>query len=284
MNYRHAYHAGNHADVLKHIVLARLIVHLQKKETPFRVLDAHGGVGVYDLGGVEAGKTLEWRDGAGRLYDANGNALPLSAEAEALMAPWRTSVDAVNEKGAFARYPGSPEIARALLRKDDRLRFNELHPADYQTLASRYAADRRAAVSNLDALAFVKSQLPPPERRGIVLIDPPYEKADEAAQAIRMVSEGLKRFATGVFCLWLPITGDGLDRRLWEDATMLGVNLLRAQLTVRPVRPDGGLAGSAVIVINPPWRLDEELRALLPPLAERLSQGAPGFRVDAGPV
>jgi len=281
MNYRHAYHAGNHADILKHVVLTRAIEHLKKKAAPFRVFDAHGGIGVYDLGGVEAGKTFEWRNGVGRLFSDDGAAIALSDEAEGLLAPWRESVAAANESGGLQRYPGSPEFARVLLRSGDRLRLNELHPVDYETLLARYARDNRAAVTRLDALTFLKSQLPPPEKRGLILIDPPYEKTDEAVQAIRMLSEGLKRFATGVYCLWYPVTGDGTDRRMKDDAASFGMKMVIAELLVRPARPDGGLAGSGVIVVNPPWRLEEELGVLLPELAARLSQAEPSWSLES---
>ncbi|MEZ5894160.1 MAG: 23S rRNA (adenine(2030)-N(6))-methyltransferase RlmJ [Parvularculaceae bacterium] len=281
MNYRHAYHAGNHGDVLKHIVLARVIAHLKKKDAPFRFFDAHAAIGMYDLEGVEAGKTFEWRDGAGRLFAVGGAPLALSAEAEALIAPWRACVSAANDAGALARYPGSPEFARTLLRPEDRLRFNELHPVDVETLRVRYARDKRTAVTNLDALVFIKSQLPPPERRGLVLIDPPYEKTDEADHALRMLTAGLKRFATGVFALWYPVTGDGLDQKLKSAVAAMPVKALVAELLVRAAKPDGGLAGSGLIVVNPPWTLDEDLRMLLPELTERLSQGAPSFTLDS---
>ncbi|GJL92185.1 23S rRNA (adenine(2030)-N(6))-methyltransferase RlmJ [Hyphococcus sp.] len=280
MNYRHAYHAGNHADVLKHVILARIIEHMKQKDAPFRIFDAHGGIGVYDLGGVEAEKTFEWRDGAGRLFAEDGTAIALSEGTEVLLAPWRRCVAAVNEPGALSHYPGSPEVARLLLRQGDRLRLNELHPIDYETLRARYAKDKRTAVTRLDALMFLKSQTPPPEKRGLILVDPPYEKTDEAAQAIRMLSESLKRFATGVYCLWYPVTGDGLDKRLRDDAASLGAKMLTAELLVRSARPDGGLAGSGVIVVNPPWKLDDELALLLPALAERLSQGAQKYSLD----
>jgi 23S rRNA (adenine2030-N6)-methyltransferase len=281
MNYRHVYHAGNHGDVLKHIVVARVIEHLKQKETPFRVFDAHGAIGVYDLAGAEAGKTLEWQTGVGRLFAMDATPLALSEAAEALIKPWRDCVAAVNDECALARYPGSPEIARLLLRPIDRLRLNELHPVDYETLLKRYAPDRRAAVTRLDALVFLKSHLPPPERRGLVLIDPPYEKTDEAAQAVRMLREGLKRFSTGVFCLWYPVTGDDLDKRLRDEISGMNLKTLTTELRVRQARREGGLAGSGIIVVNPPWKLDEELRALLPELAERLSQGAPSYETAA---
>ncbi len=279
MNYRHAYHAGNHADVLKHVVLARVIEHLKQKEAPFRFYDAHGGIGRYDLGGVEAEKTFEWREGVGRLFSTDGAPLPLSGEAEALLAPWRTCVAAMNEEGGLKQYPGSPEIARLMLRPVDRLRLNELHPVDYETLLKAYAHDGRTALSRLDALVFLKSQLPPPERRGLVLIDPPYEKTDEAERALRMLSEGLKRFATGVFLLWFPVTGDGLDRHILNRVRDMPVKHLWVSLNVRKPMPDGGLAGSGVVVINPPWKLGGELEVLAHTLAERLSQGEPRYEI-----
>ncbi len=284
MNYRHAYHAGNHADVLKHVVLARVIEHLKQKEAPFRFYDAHSGIGSYDLEGVEAGKTLEWREGVGRLFSADGAPLKITEpamadEAEALLAPWRECVSAVNVGGALKRYPGSPEIARLMLRPTDKLRLNELHPADYETLAARYARDKRIAVSNLDALVFLKSQLPPPERRGLVLVDPPYEKTDEADKALQMLAEGLKRFATGVFLLWFPVTGDGLDRRVKEAVREMEVKSLWASMNVRKPRPDGGLAGSGVIVVNPPWTLNRELEVLVHVLCERLGQGERRYEI-----
>lgn len=284
MNYRHAYHAGNHADVLKHVALARVIDHLKQKEAPFRFYDAHGGVGRYDLGGVEAEKTFEWREGVGRLFSMDGAPLPLSGDAEDLIAPWRDCVAAVNEasandKRALRRYPGSPEIARLMLRPHDRLRLNELHPVDCETLLKAYAPDRRVGVSRLDALVFLKSQLPPPERRGIVLIDPPYEKPDEAARALQMLSEGLRRFATGVFVLWFPITGDGLHRFILDRVADMPVKHLWAHLSLRKPKPDGGLAGSGVAVVNPPWKLGRDLEILVHALAERLSQGEPRYEI-----
>ena len=279
MNYRHAYHAGNHADILKHIVLARVIEHLKQKDAPFRFYDAHGGIGSYDLGGAEAEKTFEWRDGVGRLFSMDGAPLPLAEEVERLIAPWRNCVAAVNDDGALNRYPGSPEIARLLLRPVDRLRLNELHPVDYETLLAAYAPDRRTAVSRLDALVFLKSQLPPPERRGLILVDPPYEKTNEGEHALRILTEGLRRFATGVFLLWFPVTGDGLDRRILDAVRATPTKHLWVTLNVRKPRPDGGLAGSGVVVINPPWKLGSDLEILLPALAERLSQGEPRFEI-----
>lgn len=274
MNYRHAFHAGNHADVLKHVVLAWMIERLKAKAAPFRVLDSHAGIGIYDLTGEAAGRTGEWRDGVGRLHDETGAALPLSPPAEAVLAPWRSAVAAVNGNGALRRYPGSPEIARLALRPQDRLALNELHPEDHASLASAYRRDARVRITNRDADLVVKAQLPPPERRGIVLIDPAYEATDEAGRAIAMLAEGHRRFASGIFVLWYPVTGDDLSRRIERDAKALALpKTLDIRLDVRqPVR-GGGLAGSGLLIVNPPWPLEETLRDLLPELVERLRQG-----------
>jgi 23S rRNA (adenine2030-N6)-methyltransferase len=276
MNYRHAFHAGGHADVLKHVVLAAMIERLKAKEAPFRVLDTHAGIGVYDLASDAAGRTGEWRDGVGRLYDANGDGRLLSPRAEAVLGPWRVAVAAVNQQGAaLRRYPGSPEIARLGLRPQDRLALNELHPEDHARLAAEYRRDARVRITSLDATLVAKAQLPPPERRGIVLIDPAYEAADEPDRAIAMLAEGHRRFATGVFALWYPVTGDELSARLRRKARALALpKMIDVTLAVRRPVAGRGLAGSSLLIVNPPWRLAESLRDLLPDLAERLRQGS----------
>ena len=262
MNYRHAYHAGNHADVLKHAVLARALVHMGRKDKGYCVVDAHAGIGVYDLEGVEAGKTLEWQGGAGRLIDGTGRALTLEdAAAEALLEPWRQAMAAVNcasGRGAgLQRYPGSPEVA------------------------AQYARDRRVRVTREEAGVAVKANLPPQERRGVVLIDPPYERADDAERALTMLRQGHKRFATGCFMLWYPVTGDGLSDRLVAAAAEAGMaRMLVVEMLVRPVTINGGLAGSGLIIVNPPWPLADELPVLVPALTERLKAGAPAWRVE----
>ena len=273
MNYRHAFHAGGHADVLKHAVLAFMIELLETKEAPFRVLDTHAGIGVYDLTGDAAGRTGEWRDGVGRLYDETGAALPLSARAEAVLAPWRSAVAAVNGQGGIRHYPGSPEIARLRLRAQDRLALNELHPEDHASVAASYRRDARVRITRLDAGVAIKAQLPPPERRGIVLIDPAYETAEDRERAIALLDAGHRRFATGVFALWYPVTGDDLAGRIRGAAAALALpKMLDVRLDVRRPVAGGGLAGSGLVLVNPPWRLAEGLRDLLPELAGRLRQ------------
>jgi 23S rRNA (adenine2030-N6)-methyltransferase len=271
MNYRHAFHAGNHADVLKHAVLTRILLHLNRKPKPYRVIDAHAGIGVYALDGVEAERTGEWQSGVGKL------AAPFAPEVEALLKPYRGIIAGLNPDGALRRYPGSPEIAARLMREGDRLIANELHPEDSQALARHFARDRRIKMLRLDAEICIKANVPPLERRGLVLIDPPYEQKDEAARAARMLAEGVKRFATGIFILWYPLKAKGDDAACLEAAKALGVPAtLMAELRVREAFREGGLAGSGVIVVNAPWKLDEELGLMLPALAERLGTGSWG--------
>ena len=268
MNYRHAYHAGNHADVLKHAVLARLIEHMKKKEKPFRLVDAHAGIGLYDLAGIEAGKTGEWQGGIGKL-DA-----PFEATVEALLAPYRAVISALNPQGSLRFYPGSPELGLRLMRPDDRLTANELHPADALALERQLLGDPRAEVTCVDAETCLKARLPPPERRGIILIDPPYEATDEAEKALRMLAHGLRRFARGVFVLWYPLKAGPTAETVVAGVTALGLpGTLKVELRVREAFAGGGLAGSGLLILNTPWRLDEELRQLVPALARRLGLG-----------
>ncbi len=268
MNYRHAYHAGGHADVLKHAVLARAIEHLKQKDKPFRVIDAHAGIGAYALDGIEAAKTREWQGGIGKMAEA------FSPEIEALLKPYREAIAALNPAGGLARYPGSPEVVARLMRGEDRLIANELHPDDNAALERHFRRDANVTVTMLDAGTCVKANLPPPERRGLILIDPSYEERDEAERALRMLAQGHRRFASGVFMLWYPVKGDSLAARIAAACTELALpGTLKVEMRIREAFKDGGLAGSGLVIVNPPWRLDEELRLLVPALASRLGLG-----------
>ena len=268
MNYRHAYHAGNHADVLKHVVLTRVIAAMKRKDKPFRVIDAHAGIGLYDLSGIEAGKTGEWDGGIGRLAE------PLAAEVEALLAPYRAVIAALNPHGALTLYPGSPELALRLMRGEDRLIANELHPEDAIALERHFIRDGRVDVTSMDAETCLKAKLPPAERRGVILIDPPYEVKTEAEKAVRMLAHGLRRFAQGVYLLWYPLKADDTAERIIAAVTALGVaGTLKVELRVREAFVGGGLAGSGLAIVNAPWKLDEELRVIVPALAARLGLG-----------
>ena len=268
MNYRHAYHAGNHADVLKHAVLARVIEAMKKKDKPFRVIDAHAGIGIYDLGGIEAGKTGEWEGGIGKLAE------PFAAEIEALLAPYRQVIAAMNPQGGVRLYPGSPELALRLMRDGDRMLANELHPEDAVALERHFIRDARAEIISMDAETCLKARLPPPERRGVILIDPPYESKTEAEKAVRMLGHGLRRFAQGVFVLWYPLKADRTAETVVSGVAAMGVpGTLKVELQVREAFTGGGLAGSGLVIVNAPWKLDEELRLLVPALAGRLGLG-----------
>lgn len=268
MNYRHAYHAGNHADVLKHAVLARVMEHIKKKAKPFRVIDAHAGIGLYDLAGVEAGKTAEWEGGIGKM------AAPFAPEVEALLAPYRAVIAALNPGGGVRLYPGSPELMLRLMREADRMIANELHPQDAIALERQYIHDPRVDVTSMDAGTCLKSRLPPPERRGVILIDPPYEVKSEAEKAVRMMIDGLHRFAQGVYLLWYPLKADQTAEAILAQVTALGVPAtLKVEMRVREAFTGGGLAGSGLIVMNTPWKLDQDLKLLVPALAHRLGLG-----------
>lgn len=271
MNYRHAFHAGNHADVLKHIVMARIIEHLKRKDKPFRVFDAHAGVGVYDLNGPEAQKTGEWQGGIAKMQAA------FAPEVEALLAPYRKVLAELNPEGGFMRCPGSPEVIARLLRGHDRFTLNELHPDDYAALRDRYYIDARAGITGIDATVLMKANLPPPERRGLVLIDPPYEVNNERELAMDALRFGIRRFATGIFMIWYPVKGEDFAEQICAAFQNLGIPaMMKVELRVRESFAGGGLAGSGLIIVNPPWGLEAELKVIMPALATRLGIGTWG--------
>lgn len=276
MNYRHAYHAGNFADVLKHAILALVIEHMKLKPAPFRVIDAHAGAGVYDLS-LEGEKTGEWRDGLGRLLDG---AIP--EPAAGILAPYLAAVRAENPHGGLRFYPGSPALARRLVRDCDRLVFNELHPEDRERLRRGFARDRRVKILGLDAWIALKSLLPPRERRAVVLIDPPFEAPGEFARAARGLKEALDRFATGVFLAWYPIKDEAAAAAFHGEMARLGrPDVLRAEMSVAAAPPGARLAACGLLVLNPPHTLPGKVEALMPFLSARLARGGGGFgRVD----
>ncbi|MBI1365547.1 MAG: 23S rRNA (adenine(2030)-N(6))-methyltransferase RlmJ [Alphaproteobacteria bacterium] len=273
MNYRHIYHAGNFADVFKHAVLALCLDYLRLKEAPFRVIDTHAGTGRYDLASVEAGKTLEWIEGIGRL--AGLDAPPLPDEIAPLLAPYLDIVRALNADGRLSSYPGSPLIAQAMLRKQDRLTAVELHPDDNAALVRLFAGERRVKVEAGDGWTALKGRLPPKERRGLILVDPPFEERTDFERLVQAVREIKKRFATGVALLWHPVKDEesaAAFRKAAAEAAPPG-KTLHAELFVRAPSAEGPLAGCGLFIINPPWTLREKLASLGPFLAERLAQG-----------
>ncbi len=261
MNYRHAFHAGNFADVVKHAVLCLLVAHLKAKEAAFSVLDSHAGAGLYDL---EA-------DSAARTGEARGGVLAvLAAPDEPLLAPYRALVLAANPGGGLRYYPGSPMLVRGLLRPQDRLVAIEKHPDDGRALRRLFAGDRQVAVHRGDGYAAVKALLPPKERRGLVLIDPPYEEADEFPRILRALADGLARWAAGIFAVWYPIKDPELPRRFLEEVGALGRPALAAELLIRPASDPARLNGCGMAIVNPPWRSDAALAELFPALGRAL--------------
>lgn len=268
MNYRHIYHAGNFADVLKHAVLARLIVYLQQKDKAFRVLDTHAGIGLYDLSSEEAQKTGEWRDGIGRLLEAE-----LSPQARDLLAPYIDAVRSLNPDGEIRRYPGSPKLARMLFRPQDRLSAMELHPDDHRVLARQFDGDFQVRVTELDGWLALGAHLPPKEKRGLVLVDPPFEIENEYERLADGLAKAHRRFSTGVYCLWYPIKKGAPIAEFHEALKALDIpKMLCAELSVKSDRDTTGLSGSGLVIVNPPYTLKDELHLLLPELKTILAQ------------
>jgi len=290
MNYRHAFHAGNFADVVKHASFARILEYLKEKPAAFRVIDSHAGAGRYDLSGPEASRTGEWREGIGKLLAAD-RARDLSADVRALLAPYLDVVRAMNDvgghsagkgaadAGAVTAYPGSPALAQALMREDDRLTACELEPNAARDLAAALRGDRRASAVAIDGYTALNAYVPPKERRGVVLIDPPFEAEEEHARLGEALAGAHRKWPTGIYVLWYPIKDEreteGFGRRL----KTLGISrMLRAELVLTG-RPGERLRGSGLVVVNPPWTLEAELQTLLPALATVLSDAAaPGSR------
>ncbi len=277
MNYRHIYHAGNFADVFKHAVLARLIVYLQGKDKAFRLLDTHAGIGLYDLSSEKAQRTGEWLGGIGKLIDQ-----PLPKEVAPLLEPYLQAVSSLNPDGGIRFYPGSPKLARLLMRPQDRLSAMEMHPIDHETLRRNFEGDYQVRVTELDGWLALGAHLPPKEKRGIVLVDPPFEEDGEFDRLVDGLERAWKRFPGGVYCLWYPLKKGAPVKAFHEALQAAGIpKILAAELVVKSERETTGLTGSGLIIVNPPFTLKTELDVLLPFLAETLGQDrSAGFRLQ----
>ena len=277
MNYRHAFHAGNFADVLKHAVLARVLVHLAAKDTPFRVIDTHAGIGLYDLGSEEAERTQEWRGGIGRLLDA-----PLAADAAELLRPFLDVIDDVRALHGPLAYPGSPEIARRLSRRQDRITLVEKHPRDAEALGEAMAGDKRVKVIALDGWTALNAYVPPAEKRGLVLVDPPFEEVGELARLAAAAAKAWTKWTTGTYLLWYPVK-DRREVAAFHETVRGGP--MRKVLRIEMLVTGGGdprlFNGSGLLVVNPPWTLERDMAVLLPALSARLRrEAAAPFRCD----
>lgn len=283
MNYRHAFHAGNFADVIKHIVLARILTYLHEKPAAFRVIDTHAGAGLYDLTGDEATRSGEWRTGIARLMQAR-----LSEPVAALVAPYLDIVRAFNPKRDLTAYPGSPLIARALLRPQDRLVACELEPKARKQLIGALRRDTQARVVDLDGWTALPAFVPPQERRGLVLVDPPYEDRGEFKNLGDGFATAYTKWPTGIYMLWYPVkerrATDALARHVASIANASGptdAKCLRVEFSVAPSIPRSGLVSAGLLIVNPPWTLASELKAILPELEKPLGiGGAARFRIE----
>ena len=273
MNYRHAFHAGNHADVLKHYVLSRLIALLSRKEAPFAYLDSHAGVGLYDLQGDQASRTGEWLQGIDRLWQAEDVPDPLLDYLEVIRA--------MNPDGVLRHYPGSPELARMLTREQDRLHLNEKHPEDGRLLKENMHGDRRVAVHLGEGWHVPRALLPTREKRALLLIDPPFEQVDELERCVQALNEAIGRMRQTVVAIWYPIKDLNQLKRFYRDLQKSAApKLLRIELYVQAADDAQRLNGSGLVISNPPWGLEEELKQVLPWLTSLLRQGQDGWRMD----
>lgn len=262
MNYRHAFHAGNFADVFKHALLARIIAYLKGKEAAFRVIDTHSGTGLYDLDASESTRTGEWLEGIARLRQAK-----LPDNVAELLEPYLSSIEAVNEGGKMRLYPGSPKITRHLLRKQDRLSAIEMHPVDARTLANRFAGDYQTRVIELDGWLALGAHVPPKEKRGMVLVDPPFEVKGEFERMVEGLKTAHRRWPGGTYAFWYPIKDMDAVSYYRKSLRASGIpKILDTWLNIKGPGDGAGLMGCGMVIVNPPYTLPAELDILLPAL------------------
>ncbi len=277
MNYRHSFHAGNAADVLKHALLVRLVRALQRKEKGFVFVDTHAGRGRYDLSLAAEGDTRkrhpEWPLGIGSLWDRSDPPAEV-ADYLGIIRDFDRGQGNLTAEPRF--YPGSPRIAKAMCRPQDRLDLWEKHPAECAALQAEFAGERRVSVHLADGYGAIRACLPPPERRALVLIDPPFESATEWAEISEALAEGVKRLPGGTFAVWYPLTERAMAEGLLEYVKAIGIAALAVELTVDP-RAEG-MRGSGVVILNPPWLLDGEAASIASYLGRSLPrmEGAQG--------
>jgi len=273
VNYRHDFHAGNFADVFKHAILTRILIYLMRKPAPFRFIDTHAGAGRYDLSGAEAERTGEWRAGIGRLdLDA------MTPRARELLAPYAALVGAAARGEGF--YPGSPALALAMLRPFDRMLFCDLHPEALKGLKACVGKDKRAKVIALDGYTGLNAFLPPVERRGLILIDPPFEAEDEFERLAGALVSAWRKWRDGVFVAWYPAKAGRGPRLLARHLGDAGIRALRLEFSISPPEPGQRLTANGLIVINPPFCLEDEAARFLPELVRQLSQGRGAYETS----
>ena len=270
LSYRHSFHAGNFADVLKHTVSTAILNYMLKKDKPFCYLDSHSGCGAYSLSSSEALKTKEFDNGIMQLWGRRD--LPI---------PVQNYVDQViefNGSGKLTTYPGSPSIANQMRRDDDRMFLFELHPNEFTNMRGNFSGDRKIKMTNTDGLAGIIANMPPKERRGYVLIDPSYEIKSDYEAVVETLEKSVKRFATGTYALWYPVVHRTTIKKLERDLIKTGIkNIQLYELALETDSGEKGMTASGMIVINPPWTLKREMQASLPFLAKNLGIDGKGF-------
>lgn len=263
--YRHAFHAGNHADVLKHCVLQQVLAYMNQKDKPYWVIDTHAGAGMYSLKSEYANTKSEYLNGVARLWDCKN--LPQ------VLQEYLDLVSLCNANKDWDLYPGSPEVIRRMIRPDDRMRLFELHPTDFQILSAHFERSRIAKLFKDDAFVGLRALLPPPTRRAVIFMDPPYEIRSDYHKVVSSITEGLKRFAEGVYIVWYPILARGDHVELIDSLKALSDKTLNIAMTVQEPDADGfGMLGSGLFLINPPWNLKTTMESVMPYLTEKLAQ------------
>ncbi|WP_038175626.1 MULTISPECIES: 23S rRNA (adenine(2030)-N(6))-methyltransferase RlmJ [Vibrio] len=273
LSYRHSFHAGNHADVIKHIVQSLILNALKQKEKPLVYHDTHSGVGRYDLTHEWSEKTSEYKQGIARLWQQND--IPQELES------YLDSIKVLNNGDTLRYYPGSPRVARAHLRPGDRMVLTELHPSDYPLLEQEFHRDRQVSIFKEDGFQRLKASLPPKERRGLVLIDPPYELAKEYRDVVQAINQSYKRWATGIYAIWYPVVNRCDIDDMLDGLEALGIRkILQIELGVSPDTNERGMTASGMIVINPPWKLESQMQAILPFLKKAIAPATGHFKVE----
>ena len=274
LSYRHSYHAGNYADVLKHTVLASVLDYLLQKDKPFCYLDTHSGCGAYELDSAQSLKTGEFNNGIGALWDKQDLPAPVSRYIE--------QVEAFNGKGALRLYPGSPMITNQMRRDDDRMFLFELHPNEFTNMRTNFSGDRQIKMANKDGLQGLIANMPPKERRGLILIDPSYEIKTEYDEVVETLIAAHRRFATGTYALWYPVVKRALISKMERALKSSGIkNIQLFELAIEADTEERGMTASGMIVINPPWTLQKEMQHSLPYLAAALGvNGAGSYRIE----
>ena len=272
MNYRHAFHAGNFADVLKHAVLAQCLAALNRKDAPYRILDTHAGPGLYDLAGDRARRTGEAGTGVARLDAA------MPAETEALLAPYRAVLAEARTRYGETIYPGSPAIARLMMRPQDRAVLCEKHPEEALALERYVRNDPRVKALTLDGWTGLKANIPPKERRGLVLMDPPFEAADEIERLPALLAAAIRKWPNGHYALWYPIKDLARTERFYDAVAASGIaKILRVELAIANPADSEGMVATGLLIVNPPWPLETMLKAGLPGLLRLLRRNDEGF-------